>query len=142
MWSDVQESEPSASWLDLPENGWGALSIRSSCGRSSRLVSAISMRRTFDQPIRRPENGRWGSWADRTWSDLGESARSWPGSPMAAVQGASRGFGAYPAAHLSPSGPGKEADRPGTSAMISNRGYSAWKLSVFVPLVQVKVSCV
>ena len=25
MWSDVQESEPSASWLDLPENGWGAL---------------------------------------------------------------------------------------------------------------------
>jgi hypothetical protein len=23
MWSDVQESEPSTSCLDLPENGWG-----------------------------------------------------------------------------------------------------------------------
>ena len=28
MWSDAQESGPSASWLDLPENGWG----RSSAG--------------------------------------------------------------------------------------------------------------
>ena len=25
MWRDAQESGPSASWLDLPENGWGAL---------------------------------------------------------------------------------------------------------------------
>ena len=25
MWSDVQEAEPSASWVELPENGWGAL---------------------------------------------------------------------------------------------------------------------
>ncbi|WP_144670371.1 DUF5956 family protein [Arthrobacter sp. U41] len=25
MWSDVQEGEPSASWAELPENGWGAL---------------------------------------------------------------------------------------------------------------------
>ena len=28
MWRDAQESGPSASWLDLPENGWG----RSSAG--------------------------------------------------------------------------------------------------------------
>ena len=25
MWSEVQEAEPSASWVELPENGWGAL---------------------------------------------------------------------------------------------------------------------
>lgn len=25
MWSDVQEGGPSASWVELPENGWGAL---------------------------------------------------------------------------------------------------------------------
>jgi len=25
MWSDVREAEPSASWVELPENGWGAL---------------------------------------------------------------------------------------------------------------------
>lgn len=25
MWSEVQEAEPSASWMELPENGWGAL---------------------------------------------------------------------------------------------------------------------
>ena len=25
MWSDVQEPEPSAAWVELPENGWGAL---------------------------------------------------------------------------------------------------------------------
>src|SRR6476620_6890062 len=47
-----------------------------------------------------------------------------------------------PAARLAPSVPDREADRPGTSAKFSNRGYSAWKLSVFVPLVQVKPSIV
>ncbi|TSE15046.1 hypothetical protein B1A87_003065 [Arthrobacter sp. KBS0703] len=25
MWSDVQETAPSAAWAELPENGWGAL---------------------------------------------------------------------------------------------------------------------
>jgi hypothetical protein len=25
MWSEIQEAEPSASWVELPENGWGAL---------------------------------------------------------------------------------------------------------------------
>ena len=25
MWSEVKEAEPSASWVELPENGWGAL---------------------------------------------------------------------------------------------------------------------
>ena len=25
MWSDVPEAEPSAAWVELPENGWGAL---------------------------------------------------------------------------------------------------------------------
>jgi hypothetical protein len=25
MWSEVQEAGPSASWVELPENGWGAL---------------------------------------------------------------------------------------------------------------------
>jgi hypothetical protein len=25
MWSEVQEGEPSASWVELPDNGWGAL---------------------------------------------------------------------------------------------------------------------
>jgi Family of unknown function (DUF5956) len=25
MWSDAQDAEPTASWVELPENGWGAL---------------------------------------------------------------------------------------------------------------------
>ncbi|MEO3935068.1 DUF5956 family protein [Micrococcaceae bacterium Sec7.4] len=25
MWNDVREAEPSASWVELPEHGWGAL---------------------------------------------------------------------------------------------------------------------
>ena len=38
MWSDVQESEPSASWLDLPENGWG----RSSAGQPAWTTYAAA----------------------------------------------------------------------------------------------------
>ena len=42
MWSDVQESEPSASWLDLPENGWG----RPSAGQPAWTTYAAARPRT------------------------------------------------------------------------------------------------
>ena len=109
MWSDVQESGPSASWLDLPENGWGAL---------------IGWAAGLDNLRRRPSSGAGGTITGYTERGGKQQPFEEPFSSFVAV------------------GPGREADRPGTSAIFSNCGYSARKLRVFVPLVQVKVSCV
>ncbi|MFE4837802.1 DUF5956 family protein [Arthrobacter sp. NPDC056691] len=64
MWNDVQESEPSARWAELSENGWGALmgwaagdgNLRrrrsSDAGRTvSGHTGSADWRKPFDEPF-------------------------------------------------------------------------------------------
>ncbi|WP_371261743.1 DUF5956 family protein [Arthrobacter sp. ov118] len=51
-WGDVQTAGPSASWAELPENGWGALmgwsAGHGNLGRHRGRLRAVPWSRSFD----------------------------------------------------------------------------------------------
>jgi hypothetical protein len=124
MWTDVKEAEISASWVDLTENGWGAL---------------IGWAAGLDNLRRRGGGGAGLTGPGAVWGSPPGREPCSPGQPCGErpLDSAPEPCSPFVAVGAGPgSGP------PWDVRKVFERGYSAWKLSVFVPLVQVKVSCV